>query len=82
MSRTMQWEYNKESKIEESNILFEIDGKKYIDHHTFRIFTIDEMKKCCEKVGLCVKEVYANYDINQKGTATAKNLQFIIMPMK
>ncbi len=78
MTRKMEWNYNKNTKIEESKIIFEIEGKKYVDHHTFRIFTIEEIKECCKKVGLIVKAVYENYNINKYGTNKSKNLQFII----
>ena len=78
MTRTMERKYDKRSKIEESKIIFEIEGQKYIDSHTFRIFTIDEMKLCCDNVGLKVKEVYENYDINTMGSSSSKNLQFLI----
>ena len=82
MTRTMQWNYNEKSKIEDSKIIFEIDGKKYIDNHTFRIFTIDEVTKCCENVGLTVQKIYANYDTKQCGSPTSKNLQFLIRKAK
>ena len=78
MTRTMKWNYDKDKKIEESEIIFNIDNKQYIDSHTFRIFTIDEVKECCEKVGLKVISIYENYDINKKGVSTSKNLQFLI----
>ena len=78
MSRTMEWNYDQRSKIEKSKIIFEIDGKKYIDNHTFRIFTIDEVKQCCKNVGLVVKKVYENYNVNSCGSPISKNLQFLI----
>ena len=78
MTRVMKWNYDRSLKIEKSDIIFEIDGIKYTDIHTFRIFTIDEMKECCERVGLKVVNVYENYDINKEGTSTSKNLQFLI----
>ncbi len=78
MTRTMEWNYDKTTKIEESKIIFKIDGKKYLDSHTFRIFTIDEVKESCQNVGLVVKEVYENYDINKCGLPISKNLQFLI----
>ena len=78
MTRVMKWNYDRSLKIEKSYIIFEIDGIKYTDTHTFRIFTIDEMKECCERVGLKVVNVYENYDINKEGTSTSKNLQFLI----
>ena len=78
ITRTMEWHYDKKKKVEESKIVFKIEGKRYIDNHTFRIFTINEVKKCCNKVGLVVKKVYENYDINKDGTASSKNLQFLI----
>ncbi len=52
--------------------------KKYVDRHTFRIFTIDEIKQCCENVDLVVKKVYENYDVNKLGSSISKNLQFLI----
>lgn len=78
ITRTMKWDYDKEKKIEKSIITFEIDKQKYNDTHTFRIFTIEEVRKCCKNVGLQVKKVYENYDINKDGIATSKNLQFVI----
>ena len=78
MTRTMKWNYDKKSKIEDSKIIFEIEGKKYIDNHTFRIFTIDEIKQCCANVGLVVKKVYENYNVNKCGSSISKNLQFLI----
>ncbi len=78
MTRTMEWQYDKKTKIENSKIIFERNGKKYIDSHTFRIFTISEVKQCCKNVGLVVKKVYENYDINKCGSSISKNLQFLI----
>lgn len=78
ISRTMEWYLDKKSKIENSKITFEINGKRYVDSHTFRIFTIKEVEQCCKNVGLAVKKVYENYDINKCGSPTSKNLQFLI----
>lgn len=78
MKRTMTWIYNKESKIEKSNIVFEIDNKIYNDSHTFRIFTIEEITKSCEKIGLKVSHIFENYNIDKIGNQNSKNLQFII----
>ena len=78
MKRTMTWIYNKESKIEKSNIVFEIDNQIYNDSHTFKIFTIEEITKSCEKIGLKVSHVLENYNIDKIGNQDSKNLQFII----
>lgn len=78
MTRTMIWNYNKDLKIEESSIIFDLDNKRHVDSHTFRIFSIKEVKECCQCVGLKVVNVYENYDINEKGKITSKNLQFLI----
>ncbi len=78
MTRIMEWNYDKDSKIEESIIVFEVDNKSYVDSHTFRIFTIEEVEKCCRSVGLKVIDVYEDYDSDIKGTAVSKNLQFLI----
>lgn len=78
ITRIMKWNYNKKTKIEKSAITFEICNKKYNTSHMFRIFTIDEVKKCCNNVGLKVEKIYENYNINKEGSETSKNLQFII----
>ena len=78
LTRIMTWHYSKLTKKEKTNILFKINAKTYQDTHTFRIFTINEINKCCHKLGLKVTNVYENYDINKIGNKNSKNLQFII----
>lgn len=78
MSRTMVWNYDKNLKIEISNIIFNIDGKSYEDKHLFRIFSINEIKTAAKKVGLNVIAVYENYDIKKEGNVFSKNIQFLI----
>jgi 2-polyprenyl-3-methyl-5-hydroxy-6-metoxy-1,4-benzoquinol methylase len=78
ISRVMEWNYDSNTRIEKSKIYFEVDNHKYESSHIFRIFSIDEVKECCNKVGLKVINVYENYDINKEGSSTSKNLQFVI----
>lgn len=78
IKRTMKWFYDFDTKIENSEITFEIGDLTYVDKHTFRIFSIEEIKKVSEKCGLKVINVYQNYDINKKGEYNSKNLQFLI----
>lgn len=78
MKRTMIWNYDKDSKIEKSKIIFEIDNKIYNDEHIFRIFSIEEIKRICKKINLKVINIYENYDILKEGTEKSKNLQFLI----
>lgn len=78
MKRTMIWEYDKKSKKEKSKIMFEINNQIYNSSHTFRIFTIEEISKTCEKAGLKLLNVYENYNIDKVGNLSSKNLQFII----
>ena len=78
MKRTMIWNYDKETKIEKSSIIFEVNDKTYNDTHTFRIFSIDEIKNICLKIGLKVEKVYENYDVLKEGNIFSKNLQFVI----
>ncbi len=78
MKRTMIWNYDKETKIEKSSIIFEVNDKTYNDTHIFRIFSIEEIKNICLKLGLKVEKVYENYDILKEGNIFSKNLQFII----
>ncbi len=79
ISRTMEWNYDKKLRIEKSKITFKINGKEYTDYHTFRIFSIDEVKKCASEAKLTFKKVYENYDINKEGNNESKNLQFLLV---
>lgn len=79
MKRTMIWNYDKETKIEKSNIIFEVNDKIYNDSHIFRIFSINEIRSICLRVGLKVEKVYENYDILKEGSNNSKNLQFVII---
>ncbi len=78
MTRIMEWNYEKKNRIENSKITFMIGYKRYDDSHVFKIFTIDEVKECCTKIGLKVLNVYENYDLDKEGKETSKNLQFVI----
>lgn len=78
IKRTMKWHYDNITGIEESTIIFEIDNEKYIDHHTFKIFKINELISCCENINLKVVNIYEDYDISKLGSISSKNLQFII----
>lgn len=78
MTRIMEWNYDKKNRIENSKITFMIGYKRYEDSHVFKIFTIDEVKECCTKIGLKVLNVYENYDLDKEGKETSKNLQFVI----
>lgn len=78
MTRIMEWNFNKRTRIEKSKITFFIDDKRYDDSHVFKIFTIDEVKECCTKIGLKVLNVYENYDLDKEGKENSKNLQFVI----
>lgn len=78
-TRTMRWKYDKNTKIEKSEIVFEINNNTFVDSHVFRIFEIDEVVKICKKIGLNVVAVYENYDIKKIGNDLSKNLQFLIM---
>lgn len=78
IKRTMTWNYDTKTKIETTKIEFEINKSIYTDYHTFRIFSIEEIKESCNNIGLEVINIYENYDINKTGNNFSKNLQFII----
>jgi SAM-dependent methyltransferase len=79
VKRKMKWEYDKHNHIENSIISFEINNKTYIDNHQFRIFEIKDIKNCCKVAGLKTINTFENYNINEKGTKTSKNIQFLIV---
>lgn len=78
VTRTMCWDYDKDKMIEKTELIFEIDGQIYKDNHIFKIFTIEQIEKSCDKAGLKLISVYENYQINKIGTSSSKNLQFLI----
>lgn len=77
MKRVMKWEYNKKTRIEISEIIFEIDGNSYKDSHIFKIFTIKDVEDICMNLDLKLLNVFENYTLNE-ANQESKNLQFII----
>ncbi|MDD3340627.1 MAG: class I SAM-dependent methyltransferase [Bacilli bacterium] len=78
IKRTMIWNYDKEAKIENSKIVFEIGDKTYEDSHVFRIFSIEEVRQCCAETGIKVIGIFEDYSIDKIGTTESKNLQFLL----
>ncbi|MCI8575079.1 MAG: hypothetical protein HFI09_01270 [Bacilli bacterium] len=76
--RTMKWNLDSKKKTETSEIIYEINGEKFIDNHVFHIFSIEDIKECAFKAGLQVLEIFENYELDKKGNALSKNLQFLI----
>lgn len=68
----MTWNYDKKLKTETSEIIFEINNQIYKGFHKFRIFTIEEISKTCEKLGLKVSHIFENYNIDKIGNQDSK----------
>lgn len=78
VTRIMEWHFDKENKMEKSNITFIVNGLEYKDSHTFRIFSIGEVKDVAIRAGFNIIGIFENYEIKKEGVSTSKNLQFLL----
>lgn len=74
ITRKMEWEYDPETRIEKSTVVFDIDGKRIKDSHTMRIYFIDEMLEMVREAGLSESKVYKDYGF-ETAQPTSKNLE-------
>jgi len=73
VTRTMEWEFNPITKIEESKVIFNINGDNIEDSHIMRIYSINEMLDLLKNEGFSNSRVYENYTLNS-ATPNSKNL--------
>jgi hypothetical protein len=72
ITRKMEWNYNPKNKIEESKIVFIINGKEIKDAHTMRIYSTPEMLNLLQ--GFSEFKVYEGYGF-KPAKPTSKNLE-------
>lgn len=77
MERIMEWDFDRENRIEKTDITYIVDDITYKDSHVFRIFTIREILECSKRVGLIVDGIYEDYQVMRSGSEKSKNLQFV-----
>jgi len=74
ITRTMKWQYNPATRIEESEVVFDINGTKIQDSHKMRIYSIDEMLQMVREAGFIESAVYKGYGF-ETALPTSKNLE-------
>ncbi len=74
--RIMAWSFNVNTFREHSDIIYEIDGKKYRDSHEFLIYKIDKIKNILDRNNLKY-QLYENYTTNE-ATDESKNIEIVI----
>lgn len=72
--RSMKWNYDSKTRIEESVVDFTIDGREIRDRHTMRIYSIDEMREMVNAAGFSEVEVYEGYGF-KSAQPISKNLE-------
>ncbi len=72
----MKWVFNKKTRIEKTNAVFKIGNKVIKDTHTFRIFSIRELKQLFTEVGFKKIIFYENYTL-KKPTSRSKNIEVV-----
>lgn len=74
VTHMMKWHYDPKTRIEKSEVTFSVDGKKYNDHHTMRIYTVDEMHSMMEQAGFSKITAYEDYGFTP-ANVMSKNLE-------
>lgn len=72
--REIEWNYDPDTGIEESSMIFNIGGEEIRDHHTMRIYTIDQMLGMVGETGFDGARVYEDYSF-RSATPLSKNLE-------
>lgn len=78
IGRKMIWNYDPINKVEQTSIIYTIDNNSFEDNHTFKIYSIDEIKEYAEYVNLTFIAAYENYDINKLANDKSKNIQILL----
>ncbi len=72
----MKWSYNDKTRIEKTKSIFKIKNKIIEDTHTFRIFSISEIKNLFKHTKFQKIIFYENYTF-KKPTLRSKNIEVI-----
>jgi len=76
VERSISWNFDKNNKIENTEIQFKINGKTINAKHVFRIYSIKEISDLLSRVGFKKVIVYEGYGFN-KANNKSKNLEII-----
>ncbi len=76
IEREIEWEFDKETKIEKSKVRFKIGNEIIEDSQTFRIYSVEEMKELLSKAGFRNVFVYEGYGFKEANTSS-KNLEVV-----
>ncbi|MCD6528220.1 class I SAM-dependent methyltransferase [bacterium] len=72
----MRWSYNNKKRIERTKAVFKIEDKTIEDTHTFRIFSIPEIKNLFKYAKFQEVIFYKNYTF-KKPTLKSKNIEVV-----
>ena len=75
-TREMTWTYDDYSGLEDTKIVYYVNSKEYVDHHTFYIYRLLDIKKVLERLRLKY-ELLENYSSNM-ASDKSKNVLVII----
>lgn len=76
IERELEWQFDKETRIEKSKVVFRVGGETIEDSHTFRIYSIEEMKELLKQTGFQKISVYEGYGFKE-AEPSSKNLEVV-----
>lgn len=76
LERKMEWEFDKEAMIEKSKVTFKIGSDIIEDSHTFRIYSIEEMRQLLKQAGFAKTIAYEGYRFKE-AKPDSKNLEIV-----
>jgi len=78
IEREIEWNFDKETGIEKSKVMFRVGNETIEDSHIFRIYTIEEMKELVKRAGFSKVSVYEGYGFKEAESGS-KNLEVVGM---
>ncbi len=78
ISVEMKWTFDEKTRIEHTVAIFKIGDQVFIDEHTFRIFTIQELEQLFQRTGFSESFFYENYTFREASTKS-KNIEVVAL---
>lgn len=76
IERIMEWNYNPNSRLERTDVVFKTKGQTFRDSLTMRIYSPDEIKQLLIQEGFTQVQAYDGYGFNP-GSQKSKNLEIL-----
>lgn len=76
VTRKMQWSYDEDTGMEETDVVFQVDGEEIHDHHTMKIYSPSQLERILVQAGFGKVRRYREYSLSET-QGNPKNVQVV-----